>query len=487
MSTAAKPLLPLVLADVPPSLGVVLAQEGVSTVLFATEPTGGRFVLYDSRRTHPPQIDADQQLVDVDDVRQALSFDPFAELESTATCRTFWRVGPWEAAEETAMTDRAAVREAVAAELRRMLEARGGVWMHVAPVPRPYRTSFTFRFDHDAYVADDFDAVLTAIAGRERMTTHFVCAATHEAHAVALGRLDGCDFGSHGYRHHTYRTVDENVRNIARGIDALRRLGCEPSGFAAPHGRYHAELAAALHACGITHSSEFAAAYDDLPYLPPGGDVWQIPIHPVCLGIVLEAVARIAPHDGIAQRRAADDVADYFIAAAEARRAAGAPIVLYGHPDGRLGRYPHVVRNVLDVADGWSDVWRTNFTQLQQWQRARAAIRLTVRESADGYDVAASNLPTGYACALDWHSGDAAAVVLLDRPQLSLRRESTTFTRRLSCNVPQPVRREPIGGFKERLRRALDWEYATPVDEIDARPWRGRLKRSLRLWKERVR
>jgi hypothetical protein len=33
----------------------------------------------------------------------------------------------------------------------------------------------------------------------------------------------------------------------------------------------------------------------------------------------------------------------------------------------------------------------------------------------------------------------------------------------------------------------LDWEYVTPIDEIDARPWRGKLKRTLRRWKERTR
>ena len=56
----------------------------------------------------------------------------------------------------------------------------------------------------------------------------------------AWPRLRGLDVGSHGYWHHTYRTEEENFRNIRRGIEILRAAGIEPRGFAAPHGRFNA-------------------------------------------------------------------------------------------------------------------------------------------------------------------------------------------------------------------------------------------------------
>jgi hypothetical protein len=481
------PLLPLVLADIPATLRSALAVEGVPTC-GQTSATIGRFVLFDSRRSVPPQLRDGQQAVDVDGVRDTFEGDPFVELTSRATYRTWWQVGPWQACEETSVVDRRRLRRDVLDKLRTTIEARGGVWMRLAAVPSPYRTAFNFRFDHDEFVASDFTAVMDAVAGRETMTSHFVCASTHQAAGDALRRLDGCDVGSHGFHHHTYRTFAENGLNIARGIETLRRWGFEPSGFAAPHGHYHAELAAAITACGITHSSEFAAVYDDVPqWIDDGGDVLQLPIHPVCLGIVLEAAAREHRHDAELQHRAADDTADYFLATAEAKRRARDLIFLYGHPDRRLGRYPHVLRQLFATVETWPDVWTTSLTEFQRWWRQRAQIRFTVRESAGSYVVDVTDPAEGYTAALEWLRGEAVATLPLDRPTIHLSRDAASFEPIAADDLPRPIRREPIGGWKERLRRSLDWEYATPIDEIDASRLRGRLKRGLRRWKARSR
>ncbi len=71
----------------------------------------------------------------------------------------------------------------------------------------------------------------------------------------------------------------------------LRSAGIEPSGFVAPHGRFNRTLLIALEMLGVTHSSEFGLAYDELPFAVGSGAVLQIPIHPVCLEIFLEAVS----------------------------------------------------------------------------------------------------------------------------------------------------------------------------------------------------
>src|SRR3990172_7680133 len=118
-----------------------------------------------------------------------------------------------------------------------MIEAAGGVWLCVSPYPFPYRSAFNFRFDHDEYDARDFAAVMRAIRGYETWTSHFVNAAGHKSAGSAWDALRGLDVGSHGYWHHTYRTIEDNARNILRGIEAIRRMGIEPRGFAAPHGR----------------------------------------------------------------------------------------------------------------------------------------------------------------------------------------------------------------------------------------------------------
>jgi hypothetical protein len=486
MNEADRPLLPLVLADVPTALRRILSQEGIPHEDVATAPTAGRFVLFDSRRVTRLSVALGQETIDIETLRREFVVDPFVQLDDATTARTGWQVGPWLASEETARINKGELREQVLTRLRRQLERRGGVWMRLTAVPYPYRTAFNFRFDHDEYVAEDFAAVMNAIAGHERATTHFVCASTHEHQPAALQRLRGCDVGSHGYRHHTYADFSANRLNISRGIESLRRLGLEPTGFAAPHGRYHSALTAAMSSLGITHSSEFSAAFDDLPYQPVGSVVLQIPIHPVCLGIVLESVEKVSPGNSLRRDEAAEAVADYFIATAEAKRAAGELIFLYGHPDGRLGRYPQVLRRLLTAVAEWPDVWQTSLSEFHRWWRARSTTKFNVTSTAAGYQVQASALPTTYPCGLQWVRDDGVASLPLTAEPQSLFQAQHGFTPLRRDGLPRPIRSELPRGWKDRLRRALDWEYVTPVDEIDVSRWRGRVKRSLRRWKARA-
>ena len=487
MNGADRPLLPLVLADVPPALRRILSQEGIPHEDVATAPTAGRFVLFDSRRAARPNVALGQETIDIETLRREFVIDPFLQLDDATTARTGWQVGLWSVSEETARINKGELREQVLTRLRRHLERLGGVWMRLAAVPYPYHTAFNFRFDHDEYVAEDFAAVLDAIAGHERATTHFICASTHQHQPAALQRLRGCDVGSHGFRHHTYAGFSENRLNISRGIESLRRLGLEPTGFAAPHGRYHPALAAAMSSLGITHSSEFSAAYDDLPYQPAGSVVLQMPIHPVCLGIVLEAVEKESPGNSLRRDEAAEAVADYFIATAEAKRAAGELIFLYGHPDGRLGRYPHVLRRLLAVVAEWSDVWQTSLNEFHHWWRARSTAKFRVTSTDAGrYQVHASALPTAYPCGLQWVRDEGVASLPLTAEPQSLVPAQHCFTPLQRDDLPRPIRCEFPRGWKDRLRRVLDWEYVTPVDEIDVSRWRGRVKRSLRRWKARA-
>jgi len=485
MTPSTKPLLPLVCANVPTSLLSLLSQEGVSTAAFANEPAAGRFVLGDSALGPLPRVAPDQVVIDVEVLRRSSARDLFRDLKRASSCRTAWQVGEWTACEEVAAIDRAAVRRVVLAELRSLIENQGGVWLRVRPVPSPYRTAFSFRFDHDAYVPADFTAVMDAISGREEMTTHFVCAATHERHGDALRRLRDCDVGSHGYRHHTYRDPLQNLQNIAKGIVTLRTLGFEPRGFAAPHGRSCATIAAELRAMGVTHGSEFAVGYDDWPFFPDANDVLQIPVHPVCLGIVLDAARSQEPDCATLRNRVAAAVSDHFLAAAEAKRAAGEPLLFYGHPDGRLGRHVRVLTDLLDQAAVWGDVWKTNFTEFQQWWRARAAVRTTVLPLEDEYEVRVSGLPSRWKCGLEWIAGETHAVCDADALPLRMRGEQLQHLSPVRTPLPQPVGRVLGRNLRSRLHRALDWEYETPVAEIGTATWRGRLKRSLRQWKER--
>ncbi|HEV3023621.1 MAG TPA: hypothetical protein VGX76_14200, partial [Pirellulales bacterium] len=361
--------------------------------------------------------------------------------------------------------------------------------------PFPYRSVFNFRIDHDNYVEHDFAATLDAIEGHEAAISHYVCASGFVGRRDVLSRLKGQHVGSHGFWHHTFRDAAENLRNVHRGIEALRNEGIEPVGFAAPHGRFNRGLLAALSQLGVSHGSEFGLAYDDLPFFM--GNVLQIPIHPICLGICLEAAGqrsagieaaepdggtlRSLPPRAMVNPAAAAEIAlaHFQRVACEAHRA-GDPIFFYGHPTGRLGRFPHVLSGILDVARQLDGVWRTTLAAWEAWWRARADLNLSVVRDDARWIVRANGRPKSHTATVELWQGETVASLPLASDMTTFTPAALAFERRGAGSdlpSPQPVARN---GWREGLREYLDWERVTPIDEIQVRTWRHLAKRTLR-------
>jgi peptidoglycan/xylan/chitin deacetylase (PgdA/CDA1 family) len=481
------PLLPLTVSRVPLGLRQALGQEGVPFVDLGHAAFAVRFVLFDSRNENSPPLRPGQEAVDVDIIRRQVGRDLLDDLVDEAPARRCWAVGPLDAVEQVARVDKRSVRRRVMTILRSELERLGGVWMTVGAYPHPYRSAFNFRFDHDEFVAADFDAVLAALRGWEDAASHYVCGSTHERHTEALERLRGMDVGSHGYWHHTYRDAADNESNIGRGIDVLRAAGIEPSGFVAPHGRFNAGLLETLGRLGIGHSSEFALAYDELPFFPRQSSVLQIPVHPVSLGIILEAARREHPGFDDSPRqiqRAVTSTGDYFTSAVRAKHSAGEPVFLYCHPDGRLGRYPQVLRAILAEVGGLSGMWRTTYSRFAEWWRQRARVTPRVDAIEGGYAVAVGCPPAGFSISLEFWRGDRLAALPLHGPTTRVWPDALRYeARRPDSPLPQ-ARSYPSGrGLRAAVRRELDWERVTPPREIRVRGVRSLMKKTLRYIK----
>ena len=471
------PELPLLLDDVPDTLRQMLAQEGVPHVDLTSNCTG-RFVLFDSRRS-VPVLHAAQIGIDVDHLRRGRSRDPFTALASERSACHEWQVGGLAVHETVSRANRGEIRSRLIADLRVLVESAGGLWLNVARYPAPYQTVFNFRLDHDDYDQADFNATLAAIAGYEHCVSHYICAATHARHPGVLARLRGMHVGSHGWWHHTYREKGDNLANIRRGIDCLQAHGIEPVGFAAPYGRFHRELLAALDELGVSHSSEFGLAYDDLPFFPDQTDVLQIPIHPVCLGICLEAASQLRGQ-AIREADVADRVLDHWQAVMLHKHRAGEPIFLYGHPDRRLGRFPGLLRQSLIAAGELENTWCTTLAEFETWWRARSSIGVTAWRRGDDIQLTVRGCPAGYAAAVDLHRGQQVAQVLLDRPNVSFSIASLPWRKRRSPRQIGPAMVRSASGLRAGLRLYLDWERVTPINEINTDNWRGWAKRTLR-------
>ncbi len=479
MLDARIPLLPLLLDGVPEGLRQAIAQEGIACADHVPGSAAGQFVLFDSRSGTSPQLVRGQTAIDVDRLRGGKS-DPFEDLLDERAARHRWRLGGFQVAEEIARVDKRAVRAAILGRLRRIVEESGGIWLRLSAFPFPYRSAFNFRIDHDDYDPHDFAATLQACAGHEDATSHFVCAADFEANPEALARLRGLDVGAHGYWHHTYREAQDNLENIRRGIAVLAAAGIEPSGFVAPHGRFNRGLLTALETLGISHSSEFALAYDELPFLPISSSVLQIPIHPVCLGLFLEAAREAPAGEATDPRAAVAAAAEHFDHLARAKYAAGEPIFLYGHPTGRIGRYPQVLGTVFQTISSFGAVWKTTFTQFAAWWRARAQVRLAVFREGTHFEVVVRGAPAGYRLAAEYWQGACVAPMPLDNPVVRFSATALAYQKRKGEAVFRPVRIDRAQGLRERVRRYLDWERVTPVEELRGDTWRGWMKRALR-------
>jgi hypothetical protein len=471
------PLLPLVLHRVPAALRQALAQEGIASVDFGPETAQGRLVLHDSSSGPSPHLLAGQSLIDVAEIRGAQPEDPFEALLDERAQTHSWRIGGLTVREEVACTDKRAVRRRILSRLRAMIEAQGGVWLRLSAFPFPYRSAFNFRIDHDDYEAEDLDRLFRAIAGREQATSHYVCGATHAAWPEAVQRLRGLDVGSHGYWHHVYLDQAENHQNVRRGIEFLRQAGIEPSGFVAPHGRFNRGLLTALESLGVTHSSEFGLAYDELPFFPCGGSVLQIPVHPVCLGLFIDLLkTRVEPRAAEVVRTATD----HLLQVAEAKYRAGEPVFLYCHPTRRLGRYPQVVSEVLDCIAGFGAIWQTTLTQFASWWRARARIRLQLHRAGAEYRLSAEDLSPDWPVGVELWRGEHVALMPLASEGCRFSPDALAWQTRPLADLPQPVRVDAPHSLKRRMLRYVDWERVTPTDEIATNTFRGWAKRTLR-------
>jgi peptidoglycan/xylan/chitin deacetylase (PgdA/CDA1 family) len=471
------PLLPVEVGRLPHCVLQMLSQEGLPWQARGSGPPC-RFLLWDSRRERLRPAPG-QRLLDVGPLVEALPREVLCDRGWARPTR--WWLGEYALCEETSAIDRRSLRRQFASGLRRLLEHAGGLWLTISPYPAPYRSLFGFRLDHDRYCPEDFAAVLQAIHGHEAAVSHYVNADGHAAAPAALAFLRGWHVGSHGFWHHTYHTFPENLHNLQRGIAWLEGQGIVPVGCVAPHGRYHRGLAEALDRLGVDHSSEFALAWDELPFYPAGSRVLQVPVHPVCLGLVLEAAERAGAGPAGA-RRAANAMADHFVRLVDERRAAGEPLILYGHPDGRLGRFPHVLRRALESAASHRDCWMANLAEIARWWRARLEVRLQVEPRPAGCAVRALRLPRTFAVACVVHRGGTWARFTLRSSLTEVRWDELMFEP-LADAQPRgltwcagPLRRS----WREWLRAYLDWERTTPVAELRRGGLRGWAKRKLR-------
>lgn len=481
------PPLPLLLWETPPGLDLILAQEGVACVR-VRDPhplafRGGRFVLYDSRRvpasTVRATLSAEHIALDVDLLRREDGADPFRLLVDSRPATVTWCIDDRMMSERVGLVPKAAIRRRLLPRLRHAVTQAGGIWARLAPFPFPYRSAFNFRVDLDEPVVEDYERYALARRPLADCSTHFVSTHAYGDQPEVLEDLRQFDTQSHGHYHVIYRDPDANRRNLRRAHRILEDSGFVPSGFAAPHGRWNAGLDDVLEEFGYRYSSDFQVGYDDVPFFPWRGDrfskVLQVPIHPICEGIFMEA----GPLDG-------RTLADYFVKVVRAKLDSGEPAFVYGHPERRLARFPEVLEALARVVSREPLLWRVTLTEFADWWRWRNQRQWSLVPKPEGrFELQFEDWNNEYPLGLEIVRGRHVSTVPITGPRMFLRLEDLAYERRedrVELPAGIPARRSP--SLKAAVRKALDWETVTPIEDLPEGRFSDRVKKTLRRWRQ---
>jgi hypothetical protein len=477
----------LVLWEPPPGLELALAQEGLPFAKIR-EPhpmafRAGRFVLFDGRKVTPSQVRAnlssDHVAIDLDLYRRDQRVDPFQALIDTEGAPASWSIEGLAVVERVARYPKARLRRRLIDQLRQAITTAGGIWARLANYPFPYRSAFNLRLDLDEPVPEDYARFAEARRPLDDCSTHFVSTGAYGDCPGVLDDLRTVDTQSHGHYHFVYRDRAANARNLERAHRSLVEAGFQPEGFTGPHGRWNEGIDGVLEDLGYSYSSDFQLGFDDLPFFPWRGDrfskVLQVPVHPLCEGVFFEA-------GGDAQL-----VADHFARVIRAKVEAGEPAFVYGHPEGRLGRYPQIVEELARAVDRESLLWRTTLTEFARWWRWRTERRWSVIDRGEGrFEVQFEEWDTSYPLAIEIVRGQHVAAIPLDGPTTFVPRDGLAYEHReVRADLPSPsILRGPTG-IKAAVRSAIDWETVTPVDELPGGSLAATVKRELRRWRAR--
>ena len=116
------------------------------------------------------------------------------------------------------------------------------------------------------------------------------------------------------------------------------------------------------------------------------------------------------------------------------------------------------------------------------WWRVRSAVRLNVTRQGDQFMVATDGLPPDWRLGIEYWRGKHVALMPLDAPAVWFAPKALAYENRGERLSVYPVRIDQSEGVKAHIRRMIDWERVTPVEEIAGGGWRNTAKRTLRKW-----
>ncbi len=269
--------------------------------------------------------------------------------------------------EKVAEVSRGEIRKLIINCLRMLAQLQNLYYLHLWYYPETVSSAFTFRVDTDFSAWDNIQTVIKLAQDNDLSFTWFVNTKAQNEYLSHIAELEksGQDIQLHCYLHNVFSDYVHNRDNIAKGKELLKAVSVESIGFAAPFGEWNNDLAQALEDLDFKYSSEFALAYDDLPFNPVvlerKSKILQIPVHPICVGRLLQA--------GFDYNQILLYFKRYINLCYQTRE----PIMIYDHPH-RIHQIHQVFDEIFKKVKDLKNIWITNYTQLAQWWKQRETI-----------------------------------------------------------------------------------------------------------------
>lgn len=285
----------------------------------------------------------------------ALPFDVNrAILDTRSVLKPFYfphRKFPYE---HVALINKGAVRKLVINCLRKLYQKMNLSYSHLWYYPNLYQTCFCFRVDTDFASESALKTTLELSQTKDINFTYFI----NTGHLPNIQHPKFCDIQIHCLHHQVFRDYLRNYENIKTAKTILENNGIKPIGFVSPFGMWNKHLQWAMESSDIKYSSEFSLDYDNLPFYPivdnKKSSVLQIPVHPICLGQLLQADLSVEQ----CKRYYEDYIATQY--------RSNEPIFIYDHPH-RIHQFSELFGQILDKARLLDNVEITTMTNFYYW------------------------------------------------------------------------------------------------------------------------
>jgi peptidoglycan/xylan/chitin deacetylase (PgdA/CDA1 family) len=278
--------------------------------------------------------------------------------------------------ERVAKVSKGSIYHHIKTVIEKLFHSRNLPFVSLWNFPGSNKNLFLFRIDTDYGSPQQVDKLYNTLINNNIRGTWFIAAKPSEAWNDKYQTFEEQEIGLHCYRHRIFNSDKENFENFNKGLEILKNSGIYPKGIASPFGEWNESFNRIIKKLGFEYSSEFAFAYDSLPFFSDStNSILQIPTHPISFG-------RLS-REGFTD----NDMIDYFNNVIDVKLSLKEPISLYTHPaEERYDLLDKIFKRIISL-----NIPSVTFHQYAEWWEKRNKIKWHVSIINDQVRIATDN------------------------------------------------------------------------------------------------